>query len=292
MDIEKTLNQITQLLFKDRPTKSRVTLRSPSENSFGMFNIVLGVVVNGHAIYGSSSAKKIISCYIKAICELGESQIYRERGWHTRSGLAGGLVKSSMIDRAKGELLERDAFLFHYRTGKPFMRELLEEDVDLKSDRVITYEMASASPRYFTTLSIMESSLSGVADCLIFSLGSGLTLMQARRKSVEECSAFFLRHRLDPNWCSSLSGQTSDLADRHHYQSKDLRNMLKMKSLCSNVEPIRRALIEEEAWQVENIPSPLRLFKYVYVRHPELIKIEFGKPESNVDGEPLYHPFW
>lgn len=236
-----------------------------------------------------------MEAFAKALSEAGENVLVYTDGLESRCGMAAGLFASQAEVRARGELLERDAFLFHYRSGRPFRRR--EDSSDL-----LVFEMDSASDEFHAILVTDLRSAEGSAPCLLFGTSAHPDMEIALEKAAQEYSAIRLNHRLHPNRCSSWEvspDQVPTVMDLHHVASRDIRNIERFKSLCgygSADVPISdngREPLNKAGWKISVLSSPIRTLSFVRAEHPDLIRMTFGLPEASGPGEPpLYHPFW
>ncbi len=85
-----------------------------------VFSVLVIADVNGKPAQGYSRNDRLNIAFTKALCEFGEVIVARQLSLANRNGLAGGVFKRTAISRAKSELLERDAFLYHYAIRIPF----------------------------------------------------------------------------------------------------------------------------------------------------------------------------
>ena len=164
------------------------------------------------------------------------------------------------------------------------------------------YTLMTADLRYKTILVTDKKTAMGEAECLQFGTGTHLQEAIAVAKAVQEYACIRFNHVNNPDWCRGLSERKNKtLVDSHHIASKDPRNIRRFKDLCSpqqiNKPPKNtRDEIKKHLWTSEGLDSPVKMFKYVRVKHPDLIGIDFGVPEQNLcdeeKGTPLYHPFW
>lgn len=271
-----------------------VTIHPPSQETMGHS---IAVLYSGQQS-SSALASTPIAALIKALVELGESYIFRKHQWNTRSGLAGGLITSSTIQRAKYELLERDSFFYHYRNQIPFL-----ECRRLADSNLLAFTMATADPMVHSILITDSDSVQKQEGCLLFGTGAHKDPSVAIRKATEEYAAIHFGHRLRPNRCKEQEQDPNKikcLADFHHLASRDTRNRAKFHKLCApsmsnqqSLKPIRSVI--SSSWAVTQLESPLKYFKYYHVTHPNLIKLKFGEPEHaeySPSESPLYHPFW
>jgi hypothetical protein len=234
-----------------------------------------------------------LEAYLKAVVELGEVALCDGASLLNRTGVAGGLVLANAVDRAKAELTERDAFLFHYRGQVPFVRR------ESAGSGACLFEMFSPLTGAYCFIALDQAFVDGAADCILMGLGCHFDRATAGEKALGELSGMVLDHSLRPDWCREVYAGTvkpARLTDLHHSYSRDPRNIERIRALCRPGAPEalsgRGALLDE--WRIERLESPLRYFKYVRVSHPGLALLDFGKPEAAASPEeaPLYHPVW
>lgn len=275
-----------------------VTRLAPSVETSDQY---LTVLKNGNVSASGVSKSPSIS-FLKALLEYGECLICLKRNWTNRSGIAGGIFLGTSVNRAQFELIERDAFLFHYRNEVPFAPL---KAIHLKVDfpQLLIFEMNSADPRFFSILATdrVSAGQNPIAPhCLIFGTATHLNRSAAIRKAIEEYSALRYNHLVDPEFCGSCK-----VADRrnsgayHHGASSDPRNIERFKRLCSLTRPMSSRIPRTDqgevsrTWKTEKLESPLRFFNFARASNPLLIPLSFGEPEPDSPAEhPLYHPFW
>lgn len=289
MDLQSILGKTTKLLLLPNDLMPVVYYYPCSQKTFYRHQVVIEINLKGRIVRSSSSARAMIQVYIKAVSELGECLLRERMNLHTRSGIAGGFLTSNAVMRAKAELLERDAFFYHYRGRFPF---LSKETLTIKGNEIHLCKMATQDKSYHSYIAFHADYLNGKCPCLIFGTGTHLDATLARERALDEFSSLFMNHEHFPEWCPGLNGKRMDevsLADWHHQASKDKRNQQIMSHLCS-VQCSDREIFNEQHWEIKELISPLRGFKFVYVSHPQLSAITFGEEEKSEAG--LYHPFW
>lgn len=264
--------------------------------------IISGQFKNSSQIKGSASGATQWEAFIKAFVEFGEAYLVKSLNLKDRNGLAGGLFVSTAKSRAMAELVERDAFLYHYRNDIPFKLYkiiTIQDNVKTKKE-IFIYEMNNCSPDFYTFMATDQSCAEGNNPCLLIGLGGHQQKQTAVSKSISEYHAMILDHQLRPNWCFDLEKDRSKaqrMTDFHHSHSRDERNIEKFKALCSKKsnKSFLRASINEKKWIVKKQSSPVKYFTYIKIEHEDLVKLEFGIPEIsdlNLTATPLYHPLW
>lgn len=267
VDLSSSLTEVLKKLVKVPFTNCYVTIHE--------FNQHFVVVSSCGDRSGSGSSPNKFVAFLKSFVELGEVFVAREKKLNNRSGVAGGLFYRTALERAKEELLERDAFLFHYRTGTPFRK------VERQGDLILA-ELISSDEAKKIIMAFNQDYFEG--SYLKFGMGCSDNFGEAVVKAISEYKVLELNHAIFPKWFEHSINQY----DLHHKASLDKRNVDKLrKNLEPNNVKVSRK-IDPRLWIVTTLESPIRFIRYVYVEHPDLIKIEFGKMEA--DG--TYHPFW
>jgi hypothetical protein len=242
---------------------------------------------NGHSYKGSATGEKQSLTLIRAVVEAGESRIASGK-YNNRAGIAGGFFKRSTINRAIGELIEKDAFLFHFRQQIP--GKLIERNDVLQ---LVSIQLSAARSDYNVVLSTTTDCAFGNPSCIILGLGvSRTSLIEARKKSEQEVWSMLRDHEIRKNWCSSVPGDSSNYSDLHHIKSRDHRTIKRFQSLFHDFQnfPDREENFEVK---IERLESPLRFIRYYKAYSNSLLKIEFGQPEPySSSNDPLYHPIW
>ncbi len=267
MGLSNTLENIVKIFLRKKYSSYEVVIHS--------FHKYFIVVISVGQFKGSSSSPKIFHAFIKALSELGEDIIAKKYKLHCRSGLAGGLFLNTAIQRAKEELLERDAFFYHYRSSSPFI------NVSKKKSLYIA-KLNSNDSKNNVVLAFNQDYLKG--NFFKFGMGSSRDLSSAQKKAIAEQKVLELNHQKYPDWFKK-SGLP---IDQHHLESNDHRNILKIKNLLKSSDVSKVRIFNNSKWVINEIDSPIKFLKYAYLDHPELLKIEFGKREE--DG--VLHPFW
>lgn len=257
---------------------------------------------------GTGSGTGWNNAAIKALSEMGENIIcFRDGG--ERSGLAGGFLEKMAQQRAYEELLERDAYLFHYRNQEPFLKCIYENDF-LKS-----YLLKSRDSKFKIVLSLKKQTNYGdrlsPIGCIQFGLGIGLTTCNALNKSLSELAALMMYHRQNPKVCletyndikanqKKFAEKKVSLMDIHHAFGWDPRNQRRFKDLeiCKNFTEKKKRTSESLDFKkskisFEKIKSPLLYIKYVraYDSSHSLNHLFLGQHEHDYT-EPLLQPFW
>lgn len=294
MELSHPLSRVTRHLLRASAGAVEVYVHSPQEATRGLHIVVCEWQRDPRKrLKASGVARSRLEAYVKAVAELGEVALCDGTSLPNRTGVAGGLISANAVLRAKAELLERDAFLFHYRNRVPFLkREPASSDSCL-------FEMSSAQDRYYCFIALDKAGAEGRAECILMGLGSHVDRRTAADKALGELACAALDHSMRPGMCRDIyegKSPPARLTDLHHASSRDPRNIGMMRALCQGGTPeasrSRGALSGE--WRVERLASPLRYFEYVRVSHDGLALLEFGQPEpaSSPDDAPLYHPVW
>lgn len=236
------------------------------------------------------------SSYIRALVELGENIIFKTHGLEDRGGLSGGFLLSGAVKRAKFELIERDAFLFHYRTVTPFLSRASDPQVG-----ALLFEMRSSVPGVHCFFATTPECAEGHHPCLLLGLGAHEEAAQARKKALGELATMKMDHELRPGWCAALEAnpdRISRVPDFHHVQSRDGRNIQIIRKLCDLQDAGRGASVDpvhiEGGWNIQTLESPIRFVKYGRIENAKLRSLKFGEPElvTGASDRPLYHPIW
>jgi ribosomal protein S12 methylthiotransferase accessory factor YcaO len=146
----------------------------------------------------------MIDSFTKAMSELGESILVYSLGLETNSGLAGGFLYKTARQRAKAELIERDAFLYHYKNRIPFIERIFLEKKDNSKLDIFAYKMASTDSSFYSYLVTDEDCSRGNRMCLLFGLGSHKIKNIAISKAIQEYASIALLHEKFPLWCDGL----------------------------------------------------------------------------------------
>lgn len=195
--------------------------------------------------------------------------------------MASGIFWRTARHRAISELIERDAFLYHYRNKISFEEQLYT------CPTFSVYRMASAVPNYFAAIAIDHESINGKSECIKIGLGASASLNVAIRKASNECLVMIEDHGRNPNWCASDLRRTT-MPDFHHRQSRNSKNRFLMQSLCtvlsySNRKPVQLKIVESR------LVSPIPFFKLLQVKS-NLTNLTFGNSEPH--DEDMFHPIW
>lgn len=293
MELSHSLSRVTRFLLQAEAGAVEVFVHDPQDATRGLHVAVCEWQrETGKRLKASGVAATRFEAYIKAVAELGEVVLCHASGLESRAGIAGGLFASNAVLRAKAELLERDAFLFHYRNRVPFLRR---ESARAASGAGV-FEMSSAEKGRHCFIALDEAFMAGGAECVLMGFGCHADRELAAAKALGELACMSLDHAMRPGWCRDVyegRSRAARLTDFHHAFSRDPRNRERIRALCRTdaaPAPSRRDLVGE--WRVETLKSPLRYFKYVRVFHDGLVPLEFGRPEPSFEGTPLYHPVW
>jgi len=293
LDISNTLTKALHLLLTAKDLAPTVVYQRPSPENLFRHSVYIAF----DKIVAGATGSSLFEATIKAFAEFGESEICKGLGIKSRSGMAGGIIRSMAIKRAKAELIERDAFFFHYRNRVPFIKQATcHAQCEGKSLELLLFELSTAHSDFSTYLCTLPSCADGSSECFIFGMGTSSQENEAKARSIDEFVDLYMNHQLNPLWCRSLA-DNSDISSLHfhHLASRDQRNIKIISELCRidiSVSSLKREEINQAKWDLEMLDGPLKFFSYVKVKHPDLIKIEFGQAEPDVNGSPLYHPFW
>ena len=260
------------------------------------FLVTISTRFDDLSVVGGGAGTNPFGALLKAVAECGEVVVARKCGLSHRSGIAAGLSSDATVRRAKDELLERDAFLFHYRNQVP-LRPLESSLAQAAGCDLFALDLADSSRKGCLALLRREFSPSE-GSCLVFGTGVGKNENDAATRAISEALTLKLRHELDSKWCRThhaVSNENRSGPDFHHFASRDPRNLATFERLASGrplqASPKPRTLTGSFA--VVSEVSPVRPFKFARVTHDGLESIEFDGPEPSCDANnPLYHPFW
>jgi hypothetical protein len=294
MELSHSLSRVTRHLLRAGAGAVETFVHSPQEATRDRCVVVCEWERNpGKRLKSSGTAKNKLEAYMKAVVELGEAALCDGISVPNRTGVAGGLIVGNAVERAKAELMERDAFLFHYRNQVPFVKR---EPVGAGA---WLFELSSPQDGVHCFIALDRACVEGIAECILMGLGCHGDRGAAVEKALGELACMVLDHSMRPGWCRAVySGASSParLTDMHHAASRDPRNMERFRALCATgpSEALRGRGNLAGNWRVECLTSPLRYFKYVRVSHADLAVLEFGKPEPSASPEeaPLFHPVW
>lgn len=296
MDLSDPLIQVTRHLLRDPSGFIAVHVHEPQERTKNRFIVVCEWEKrSGHWLRASGVAGSRVEAYVKAIAELGEVALCDRDSLPDRSGIAAGFIEKNAVVRAKSELIERDAFLFHYRTGTPFLRR----EPALDASEAVLFEMSSADLGYVSLLAVDRASLEGRRDCILLGLGCHPDRGVAASKAIGELACATLDHAMRPGWCKDIyegNSPAKRLTDRHHAASRDPRNLERMGRLFAvrSGSVIGERVDCSKRWEIVSLESPLRYMRYFKATNDALAVLEFGRPESWTDSgsPPLFHPIW
>jgi hypothetical protein len=300
MDLSRSLNSIARIFLKEPAESLGIYVDSNDGLKSERRLTISAHFTQWGTLRASGSSPSIEEAFFKALIELGEVIATKKSGLQNRNGIAGGFLASKALARAQAELIERDAFLFHYRSQTPFCAEIpLDEDLleDYGSE-VRVYEMASADSKNRCAIATDVRCANQTSECLWIGLGASEDIHEAARRALREYRFMLLDHRLRPGWCERVKrdpSSTNRLTDVHHSHSRDPRSLKRFAELCSNIRATDREQISQGRWKSKKLESVIRFVSYRCVLHPDLIPMEFGVPEpwSLRDSEgPLLHPFW
>ncbi len=295
MDLSATLNQLTRKLCKPTLETCQVHIRK----AFGIENnyrVVIDGKSAGESVQGGGISKSLLTAYAKALGEFGEGLVCLRENHDNRSGMAAGLLFFQAVDRAKAELIERDAFLHHYRNEVPFLgRRPLQRAKSRSFIAPVAFRMATAHPDWHSFLVTDDLCATGQRTCLLFGTAADRNEKLALQRAHDEYQVIAHVHNIRPSRCAELAGDSSSSssADRHHLSSRDSRNLERFRTLCSPMRATKggRQSIHNQ-WEIERLQSPIETMVYARVRHRELTPLVFDIPEAVAGNTPLYHPFW
>lgn len=289
VELSSSLIKTTRFLLKNKKITIQIHVTKPSELNLNRWICNLRVFDSklNRTYRGTGGSKQLTFSFLKAFGEVCETIAMYENNFSSRCGMAAGILTENTILRAKSELIERDAFIYHYRNRLPFLsKNPIGNDLH-------SFELASADnnfPTYFVT---NTATTLGNADCLQFGCGTSYkNATDAIQKASQEFININLNHLNFPNQCSEWSNHSEKIPtimDFHHVKSRDRRNIDIFNSLFK-VNFHTRDQIDHSKWLVTEVPSPSIFFKVFKVTHPELQKLDFGIPEPNSND--LFHPFW
>lgn len=289
VDLSPTLVKIVKFLLNNKNLNILIWVTKPSENN--LFRWICNIKVTDPTINrdyrGTGGSNQLSFAFLKSFGEVCETIAMYENRFSSRCGMAAGFLSESSILRAKSELIERDAFVYHYRNEIPFTSKA-SLDNGLQS-----FNMATADQNFPTFLVTDEATVAGKAKCLQFGCGTSFKNTQdAEYKAIQEFLNIFLNHKNFPDQCENWWTHPEEIPtkmDFHHIQSRDKRNLDRFNTLFDTKAHLRSE-IDQTKWVVNEVQSPAKFFKVYKASHPDLLKLEFGIPEPNTLD--LFHPFW
>lgn len=289
MDLQSLLTKSLDFFIKEKVDHRSLYIHKPNEkNDLHFYCVVINVCIKDKKLLASAVGENLYLTFIKALSELGEGIICFKMNLANRSGLAGGLLRANAIQRAKAELLERDAFLNHYRNLIPFKQSKAE------GDRIIC-ELASSDPEFKVFLIVNADYLSSDDTCLIFGMGCDLTIPEAKSKALREYTSMVLSHKV-VGGCGTEFMERRGIhrkTDFHHSQSRSVENKHIFKIICNGSASSEIKHFDHEKWTITKFRSPLRFFSFFKACHPDLTEMDFGIEEKFKQFNNLvYHPFW
>jgi hypothetical protein len=300
VDLRNQAIKITQFLILEKLDNLQIDVETPNGENGHQFVLRISANLKQYKIKSLGANENFYLAILKANFELGEAIIAKEHNILLRSGLAGGFFKKNIVERAKAELIERDAFLFHYHSKIPFNKIGMIDILRHRTKYTFNiYEMSSASDRYFSCLvSPGIESLNG-RKYIHFGTASGLKSIQYSTisKAIEEyfsldifknhSKANIIKRYLNPNYSGPKSKHIAAVFDERNIE---LFQILMGQSSGEKTRLLSKNL--ENLWNVLQINSPIRGAKYFIVSNPELRKLMLDQNESDDHTNPLYHPFW
>ena len=286
MDISNTLTFLTRKLLR-RSLSVVVATGCTSWGGSTFFSVTMLVQINGKPMKAGGVASNLAEAYLKALSELGEILVIFEKKIESRNGISGGLFSVNAKERARNELVERDAFLFHYRSRTPFLNKRSIGELS-------AFELCSIEKGTYVVL-VTDFKTAISSDCLRFGVAADSRLDVATAKAFLECLMIISSHSLSPNWCKTLGEKTDlDVLQRHHLASRDPRNLEIFEALCKCVPGSVRQLIYDDGWQYQRLKSPIRGLVYWRATHGFVTEMTFGAIEPGIvsDDGPMLHPFW
>lgn len=168
--------QLQSLLFWAIQNRDAINFRYGVEEIHSSLKIVTAVMNhNGTDFYGSAVGDVLKNVIGKAISECVERIVVRLNKWGTSNGAASHFDEELAIQNGYREIIERDAFLYHFHMGivpSSFSKSHALHDVSL-------FHLESMDPDLFITMAYSNSNYS-------ISLGNGVTKAQSQKKAEEE----------------------------------------------------------------------------------------------------------
>jgi hypothetical protein len=243
------------------------------------------ITIEASGMAGSAKGDGLYLTFIKALVELGERISLLINDIRTSNGVAGGLMKSEAIERAKAESLERDAFLYHYANAIPFL------DRNKDDSGVWLYKMAAADSKVHTYIATDSIENFAATGCLRIGMGASVDMKEAKMKAVVEFANSRRLHNNHPDWCEEQYEKSDSIMNFHHTRSRESNIKKHFKCLLEVNSHIRpQSKID---WNITELKSPLRGVSFVRLFSNQLRDLTFGtKMEIKGWNEDLYHPIW
>lgn len=288
MDLSCSLKFITKSLLKINFKTITIKIKKQKIEFSKIISVKILLETSHSSFTGYGSDRSIFKAYLKALSELNERYAFYSSESENSSGFASGVIKKRVQLRAKAEIIERDAFLFHYQEKTPWSLHKTEGNI-------ILYKLNSAESKFITFLATDTATSNGLENCLIFGCGTDLKENEknAEFKAVSEYNSLKQNHLKNPNFCelASLSKKEDyTTVDQHHLASRDKRNILIFKDLCSSNNINFKNNKNNLVWEIMEHKSILKGFHVQQAKCSSLRVLQFGKPEP--DSENLFHPFW
>jgi ribosomal protein S12 methylthiotransferase accessory factor YcaO len=207
------------------------------------------------------------------------------------NGIASGLLFSNAVERAKCESLERDAFLWHFRNQVPLVDAVTHSK--FQDETIVLGQLQSADPNRPAFLATTNSVATGTFPCVIFGMGCALDPQIARQRAIEELLPQLSAHIEESNHCARPRySEAKSGPFFHHFESRNSEVRVRFANLFRTGRPPIRKPLNSGLWRIQRLSPELRFFKVAHATHPDLIPLEFGKPEPDSKERPFYHPIF
>ena len=288
MGLQSSLVQLIHFLVLNSTVKEKLTTYIHNRNDH--YTVIINSTYKNETISSTGTNKNLLTAILKGIIEFGEEIIRVKHGLNNRSGIAGGLNEENIIERAKSEIIERDSFLYHYRTKKPIK---LIKEIYRKNRKFYVYQMSTIDPLFKSVL-IKESKMIFEGHEIVhFTTAASRKIENAINKAIEEYFSLeiFLKENKD-EVIRIFNDQSKNVSPLYHHirAISDQRNLQIINSICGNNGSIEPRELKAN-WNIEKLKSTIKFFKYFKASSDKAIPFELGIPEEG-QMPTLFHPFW
>ena len=291
MDVQSALRSAARLFLKEG-SEVRVQVDPHRVTAEHGHDVRVGCHYSTKRLSGLAWDRSLLRAFLRALLEVGEEILRVKWQLDSRSGLAGGVLVGPTWLRARGELVERDAFFYHYRNRIPFRKVGVRRIDNVMLD---VYQLESADPEIAVAFVIAQS-WSEASSFLHFATAASVDLDSASLRASKEYLSLKRYLAVNSERLSARAGNSAEcLKDRSLFHFKactDPRNLEIFRILlCGESRMASGRCSRPLVWMMTRYRSPIRGFKFLRAESTDLQKIEFGIPEGNED-PPLFHPFW
>jgi hypothetical protein len=278
MNLQRLLTQIAKLFIKIKYQELSLAINPSYHGQSVEFTVVIEVIETEtqKLFTGKGRAGNSWGAFLQALLKLGETIIIEKEGLLDQSAIASGPIFFNNTERVKTELVERDAFLFHYQNQIPF-RPISTKEGESSTRPIHFFALETIDETYHSVFAIGPLHTSTKGENVVRGMGTHPLQNLACQKALEAIQETEYEERIQA------------LCYPQNFTKSNSENVRKSEAQAEKLLQGRRiSKLFPYAWDIETYHSPIRFFQYSKVTHPEISSVKFIPHHPSPSHRSLY----